>query len=619
MSAERTPGRTVDNGLRDGAPRADLALAIACDRLVVVGAFADLVVESGAGVADVRTAGQVVTAAVHRYRGGDLDVLVVEHVPGDVGAAALHPVGAKNRKIKLPQPTDDVGELLRHGAAAAEPVVRAELLAFLLYACTSGRNTSHLELDPVLQHNLYLCRQGLRPRLRTGVIDRSAPRAAMIETAVAVDARSMYLRGWIGHGDGELASIVAVGPAGQRIELVDRLVRSVRHDVAALYQEDQDDHGYGFAVYFDTAIHRTSGPARNAAPDWLLEIVPADQPGFEVEVGVTVATYVDDARSILLGDLVIERPGHDLLRTRHISPAITALLARAQRRVTIRHVEQLGTPPRSPDVSVIVPLYKRIDFVEHQLAQFVHDPDLGDADLVYVLDSPELADALLAEAHRWFRFFQVPFRVVVLSQNGGFSTANNLGAEVARGRLLLLMNSDVLPDQPGWLTQLVAFHDDRSDVGAVAPKLVYEDESIQHAGMFFERPEGAELWANEHYYKGLHRSFAAACESRPVPAVSAACMLIDAELYRAHDGLRGVYVQGDFEDSDLCLRLTAAGRTHWYCADVELYHLEGQSYPTPARIQNGAYNKWLHTHQWRREIESTMARYGDAPLLASAG
>jgi GT2 family glycosyltransferase len=95
-----------------------------------------------------------------------------------------------------------------------------------------------------------------------------------------------------------------------------------------------------------------------------------------------------------------------------------------------------------------------------------------------------------------------------------------------------------------------------------------------------------------------------------VPAVTAACMMIDAGLYRELGGLRGKYIQGDYEDSDLCLRLFERGRRNWYLPSVELYHLEGQSYPSQTRELTGNYNRWLHTHTWHIEIASLMEEIG---------
>ena len=66
--------------------------------------------------------------------------------------------------------------------------------------------------------------------------------------------------------------------------------------------------------------------------------------------------------------------------------------------------------------------------------------------------------------------------------------------------------------------------------------------------------------------------------------------------------LRAEYVQGDYEDSDLCLRLAEAGRSSWYLSTVALYHLEGQSYAPSIRRVANQYNMWLHSHIWGDRI-----------------
>ena len=64
------------------------------------------------------------------------------------------------------------------------------------------------------------------------------------------------------------------------------------------------------------------------------------------------------------------------------------------------------------------------------------------------------------------------------------------------------MNSDVLPDQPGWLSRMVEFYEANPRIGALGPKLLYEDGSIQHdyavqlagmVGKVQERRRGSEL------------------------------------------------------------------------------------------------------------------------------
>ena len=102
--------------------------------------------------------------------------------------------------------------------------------------------------------------------------------------------------------------------------------------------------------------------------------------------------------------------------------------------------------------------------------------------------------------------------------------------------------------------------------------------------------------------------------ARQVPAITGACLMIDKALYDRVGGLSASYVQGDYEDSDLCLRLAEIGRKSWYLPTVALYHLEGQSYPSSERELISEFNKWLHTQRWQerlREAELTQMPGGE--------
>jgi hypothetical protein len=104
-----------------------------------------------------------------------------------------------------------------------------------------------------------------------------------------------------------------------------------------------------------------------------------------------------------------------------------------------------------------------------------------------------------------------------------------------------------------------------------------------------------------------------------MPAVTAACMMVDRDLFEAVGGLPVHYVQGDYEDSELCLRFSEAGRENWYLPSVELYHLEGQSYVPGVRRIPSEYNMWLHTSIWGDRIEATMTDFDPNSATAPAG
>jgi len=504
--------------------------------------------------------------------------------------------------LDLSQAIADLQILILRGLAPLAPETRIEMMEFMAAALAGHRGTANR-----LRLNKALCtiREALRQRLPTCVIAPDQPQGLHVDTILLIDEKSFYMRGWMRDSESKITQLTAVSPEGSRAQLLETSFRYPRPDVEQFYStgiKDRHMAKAGFITYFEVKV------PSYVPTGWTIEMRNGD--GMALEV--TTPSMVRDpivVRNSILADLVHERLPSDQLILNHVFPAVSRLQEQIQDMVEVERVVQYGTSNKSADVSIIVPLYGRIDFLEQQLAQFVHDPDIHQADLIYVLDSPELANSLADSAAQLFRLYRIPFRVAMLSRNAGFSAANNVGVSLARGRLLLLLNSDVLPDRPGWLGTMAGFYDATPRIGALGPKLLYEDDSLQHAGMYFSPLPDAGSWENRHYFKGLHRSLPAANLTRPVPAVTGACLMIDRALYAQVGGLRGMYVQGDYEDSDLCLRLIEAGYENWYLPTAELYHLEGQSYPGVLRQLTYRYNTRLHTGLWNEHIEAVMARY----------
>jgi O-antigen biosynthesis protein len=463
------------------------------------------------------------------------------------------------------------------------------------------------ERDLELSSRLHLLRNTLRPRLPTVTIDRDQPLTGNVDMLVPIDDSTFVIKGWMRDGEAQIIRLTAVTPEGEQVALLDRLFRLELQQFEPFAEGPYTEPVDAFRFF---ACFTTSRPSRLRRP-WVFEM--RNETGLAVEMhAMPDVAETPSARAKILRSVPESALPDEELMSSHIFPAIDRLQGRARESVRIASVADYGTAEEAPQVSIIVPLYRRIDLVEHQLLQFDRDPEVRAADLIYVLDSPELESDLADQARQLARLYGVPFRVVTMGHNVGFGAAMNAGASVARGTLLLLLNSDVLPAEPGWLGRMQAFHDATPNIGALGPKLLYEDDSLQHAGLYFDRTlEGptAGSWANMHYYKGLHKDLPAANIARPLPAVTAACLLIEKDLYEQVGRLPDVYVQGDYEDSELCLRLQEAGRDNWYLPSVELYHLEGSSYSTEERGITASYNRWLQTRRMGQAIEGAMARY----------
>ena len=518
--------------------------------------------------------------------------------------------GSTSMLVEAESILNDLKTLLREHLACLVPETRSEIVRFLAETAEQWGEGSNQACEGMFQ-----VREALRERRQCSVIGPDHPLVVNVDQFLALSERSYFVSGWLRDAEGSPTKLTAVAPEGSSTELWPRVWLHPRPDLSSLFPQGPRPSsvgGIGFVCQFEL-------PSVSRRPDgWLLELWNETGSGIEFEVPRSEG---DDQRVLeqVLGHLSLERLPNDDLRSRHIRPAVSTLLSKRQHTAAIGRMAAYGRPPHDPAVTIIVPLYGRIDLIEHQMAQFAADPELMSAELIYVLDSPELDGALAEIVPHLFHLYGVPFRTISMEQNVGFAMVNNMAAAEASGRLVLLMNSDVLPNEPGWLSTMVRFHDCTPNIGALGPKLLFEDETLQHAGMYFSELPVTRIWDNRHYFKGLDRRLPAANVARPVPAVTAACMLIDRALFRDMGGLSGEYVQGDYEDSDLCLRLSQSGRVSWYLPEVELYHLEGLSYPSSVRERNGNYNRWLHSHLWGAEMRTIMERTPTLPSLPREG
>ena len=166
-------------------------------------------------------------------------------------------------------------------------------------------------------------------------------------------------------------------------------------------------------------------------------------------------------------------------------------------------------------------------------------------------------------------------RLVTYKGAFNFSAVNNLGAREAAGEQLLLLNNDIELLSDGFITELLMFSQ-RADVGAVGAKLYYPDDKIQHAGVFIGLGGSA-----GHSHKGLPRdnrgNLYRLCTAQNMSAVTGACLMVKAALYRELGGLDEENFAVSYNDVDFCLRLRERGLLNVFTPYAEATHYESKS------------------------------------------
>ena len=161
-----------------------------------------------------------------------------------------------------------------------------------------------------------------------------------------------------------------------------------------------------------------------------------------------------------------------------------------------------------------------------------------------------------------------------------------------------------LPGTPDWLDRLVGRLADNPDIGTVGALLLFEDGSVQHEGMVYAPLDEFGGWFfPDHPRKGLRPSGETGIAEQD--CITGACMVMKRTLLEKLGGFDEVFMIGDFEDSDLCLKIRDTGLRCAVDLDVQLYHLERKSQLSPGlnwRMNTTLYNAWQHQNRWGARI-----------------
>lgn len=155
-----------------------------------------------------------------------------------------------------------------------------------------------------------------------------------------------------------------------------------------------------------------------------------------------------------------------------------------------------------------------------------------------------------------------------------FSTINNRAAKKAHGEYLLFLNNDTEVITENWLTLMVSFAQ-QERIGCVGAKLLYPNNTVQHAGVIL----GLGGVAGHGHYGYPHGDlgyFGRLAINVNYSAVTAACLLMKKADFDAVGGFEEAFTVA-FNDVDLCLKVQALGRDNVWLHEAELYHFESQT------------------------------------------
>ena len=226
-----------------------------------------------------------------------------------------------------------------------------------------------------------------------------------------------------------------------------------------------------------------------------------------------------------------------------------------------------------PFVSVIIPNKDHLDDLTRCIESMENVNNYHNIEYI-VVENNSVLDETFAGYETMEKKYGDRFRLVKWDGGFNYSAINNYGIQYAKGEYILLLNNDTEVISPRWIEEMLMYaQQDR--VGCVGAKLLYPDNTIQHAGIGF-----GFLTLAAHMHKNFpvgHPGYMGRLVyAQDVYAVTAACLMVRKSVYEQVNGLDESFAVA-FNDVDFCVRVREAGYTNVFTPFAQLYHYESKS------------------------------------------
>lgn len=283
--------------------------------------------------------------------------------------------------------------------------------------------------------------------------------------------------------------------------------------------------------------------------------------------------------------------------------AIEANLERTGTKGTVSHTQDLGfyrvkyPVQGNPLVSVIIPNKDEKETLQTCLEMLEKNTSYQNFEII-IIENNSTTD----EIFRYYKELSKDPRIHLLrwGKEFNYSAINNFGVAHAKGEYLLFLNNDVKSINSDWMEEMLGVCQ-RPEVGGVGAKLIYPDNTIQHAGcvvgmggiaghMFVDMP------ADRTGY--LHK----ASLLQDMSAVTAACLMMKKEVFEEAGGFTEDLAVA-FNDVDLCLKVRRNDHLIVYDPYAKLYHMESKT--------RGAEDSKEKVRRFQTEIEYMRCHWPD--------
>ncbi|MFZ5657681.1 MAG: glycosyltransferase [Pseudomonadota bacterium] len=256
----------------------------------------------------------------------------------------------------------------------------------------------------------------------------------------------------------------------------------------------------------------------------------------------------------------------------------------------------------APVASIVVPVYGQLAHTLTCLRAITAHPPRTPFEVIVVDDgSPDDTARRLPEV-QGLRFHR-------RAANGGFIAACNDGASLARGKYIVFLNNDTVP-QPGWLDELLGTFATHPDTGLAGAQLLYPDGRLQESGgLVFS---DASAWNVGRFGDPADPRYSYV---READYCSGAAIAIPRALFDEIGGFDARYAPAYYEDTDLAFAVRERGLKVRVQPFAKVVHVEGATAGTDETQGAKAYqvrNRGVFAAKWSQALQRQPQR--DEPM-----
>jgi GT2 family glycosyltransferase/glycosyltransferase involved in cell wall biosynthesis len=241
-------------------------------------------------------------------------------------------------------------------------------------------------------------------------------------------------------------------------------------------------------------------------------------------------------------------------------------------------IYQLDWPDRGPSVTIIIPTFNQYALLKKCIESIVNLSTYLNYEIMIVdngSNDKKTLDYLETVRKKGIRVE----RIENDGQPFSFSRINNLAVQKVNTEYILFLNNDIEVLQPKWLSRLVGYLN-LPGVGGVGAKLLYPNNTLQHAGVVLGMHDG--IIPDHAFIKhpsGIISYYFMAEVSRNCSAVTGACLMTRRSDFIGNGGFDERDFKVSLQDVDYCLRLAKKSLRTVYVGGAELIHHTSMSRP----------------------------------------